>query len=71
MTVGERKKRPFFNEDGTFAMKDSVTLGFTIDERLADGYYYAKTVRLLKYLIEHPELLDEPIAKKVAYEKAE
>lgn len=71
VTVGERKKRPFFNEDGTFAMKDSVTLGFTIDERLADGYYYAKTVRLLKYLIEHPELLDEPIAKKVAYEKAE
>lgn len=29
-------------------MKPSIDLGLTIDERIADGYYYAKTVRLLK-----------------------
>ena len=26
-------------------MKDSIDIGLTIDERLADGYYYSKTMR--------------------------
>ena len=37
-------------------MRQSVDIGITIDERLADGYYYSKTVKLLKYLLENPEL---------------
>ncbi len=65
--VGERKKRPFFNEDGSFEMKDSVDIGLTIDERIADGYYYSKTVRLLKKLLENPELLDKPLKEEVDY----
>ena len=47
-------------------MRDSVELGLTIDERLADGFYYAGCVQLLQKLIENPELLegrlDEPVA---------
>ncbi len=35
-------------------MRETLELGLTIDERLADGYYYSKSVRLLKYLLEHP-----------------
>ena len=65
--IGEIKKRPFFNDDGTFEMKPSIDLGLTIDERIADGYYYAKTVRLLKKLLENPQLLDEPLQKEVDY----
>ena len=42
-------------------------LGLTIDERLADGYYYSKSIRLLKHLLEHPELLDRPISEEVDY----
>ena len=38
-----------------------------IDERLADGYYYSKSIRLLKHLLEHPELLDRPISEEVDY----
>ena len=63
--IGEIKKRPFYNDDGTFEMKPSIDLGLTIDERIADGYYYAKTVRLLKTLLENPQLLDEPLQKEV------
>ena len=33
----------------------------TIDERIADGYYYSGTVALVQELLEHPELLDAPI----------
>ena len=36
-------------------MRNSVELGLTIDERLADGYYYSKSIRLLKYILTHPE----------------
>ena len=65
--VGEKKKTPFFKEDGTYEMHESVELGLTIDERIADGYYYSKTVRLLKKLLENPELLEKPMNEPVEY----
>lgn len=65
--IGEKKRRPFFEEDGRARMCDSIDLGLTIDERIADGYYYSKTVRLLRHLIEHPELLDKPLNEEVEF----
>ena len=65
--IGERKKRPFFDDQGNVEMRDSVDLGLTIDERIADGYYYSKTVRLLRKLLENPELLELPLSEKVEY----
>jgi len=66
--VGEMKKRPFFDDEGHVTMRMSVDLGLTIDERLADGYYYSKTVRLLKTLLENPQLLELPLEEEVQYE---
>jgi len=63
--VGEKKIRPFFDEDGNVTMKDSVDIGLTVDERIVDGYYYSKTVALLKKLIENPELLELPLNEEV------
>ena len=65
--IGERKKRPFYDENGNMEMRDSLDLGLTIDERLADGYYYSKTVRLLRKLLENPELLERPLSESVEY----
>ena len=65
--IGEKKKQPVFREDGTYEMKETVDLGLTIDERLADGYYYSKSVRLLKHLLTHPELLELPANQEVEY----
>ena len=65
--IGEIKNRPFFFDDGTFEMRPTVDLGLTIDERLADGYYYAKTMRLLRKLLENPELLELPLNQEVEY----
>ena len=65
--IGLIKKRPFFDEDGNVTMRDSVNLSMTIDERIADGYYYAKTMRLLQHLIENPELLELPLDAEVEY----
>lgn len=59
IAIGRIKERPFLNKNNETEMRMSVDLGVTIDERLADGYYYAKTVRLMKHLLEHPELLED------------
>lgn len=65
--IGEKSKRPVYHDDDTFEMREMLDLGLTIDERLADGYYYSKTIRLLKTLLENPELLETPANQEVAY----
>lgn len=65
--IGSKRKRPFYDDNGNVTMKDSVDLGLTIDERLADGYYYSKTIRLLKKLLENPELLERPLDEEVDF----
>ena len=67
VVIGEKARKPVFHEDGTFEMHTMLDVGITLDERIADGYYYAKTVRLLKKLIENPELLDRPANEEVDY----
>lgn len=66
--IGERKKRPYFDDEGNVTMRDSVDIGLTVDERIADGYYCSKTIRLLKKLLEQePELLERPLGEQVDY----
>lgn len=65
--IGEIKDRPFFDENGNISMRSSVDLGLTIDERLADGYYYSKTMKLMRKLLENPELLEKPLNEEVEY----
>ena len=57
---------PFYKDD-KIEFRDGVKLGFTIDERIADGFYYAKSVRLFKKLAENPELLDLRADEEVEY----
>ena len=66
--IGEKKLSPFYDADGSVTMRETLDLGLTIDERLADGYYYSKSIRLLKYLLEHPEELEKPLKEEVSYE---
>lgn len=67
VVVGEKKPTPFYNEDGTVTMKNALELGITIDERIADGYYFANSLRLVRRLLAEPELLDLPIMSPVEY----
>jgi len=66
--IGSIRKRPFYDDDGNVTMRECVDLCLTIDERLADGYYYSKTIRLLKKLLENPELLERPLDEEVEFE---
>lgn len=56
---------------GTMETKDdktSVDMQVTLDERIADGFYFAKSLRLVKYLLENPEKLFENVADPVPEE---
>lgn len=41
-----------------------VNLGLTLDERIADGIYFAKSAKLLKHILETPTLLEDAIDTK-------
>ena len=65
--IGEIRNRPFFTDDGKYEMRPSVDIGLTIDERLADGYYYSKTMQLIRHLLDNPELLERPLNEPVEF----
>ena len=68
VVISEKKILPIFKEDGSYEMRNTVKIGLTIDERIADGYYFAKTVKLVRYMFAHPELLDEPASTPIDFE---
>ena len=65
--INEKKPTPFYNYDGTFEVRDALELGLTIDERIADGVYFANSLRLFRKLCQEPELLDLPVGTPVEY----
>ena len=66
--IGEIHKEPVADSDGNVVVKDVVDLGLTIDERIADGVYFAKSVRLLRKLLANPHLLDLPLKTEIDFE---
>lgn len=68
VVISEKKLRPFWHKDGSYDLRNTIKLGMTVDERIADGYYFAKTLRLVRHLFAHPELLDLPAAASVDLE---
>lgn len=65
IVIGEKKMSPFYDEKGNITMKETLDIGMTVDERIADGYYYAKSVKILKKILEKPELLEKPFQTEV------
>ena len=52
-------------EDGSVVQKKYVDMKFVLDERIVDGYYYAAFFKHFRYILRHPELLDNPPAEVV------
>ena len=67
MVIGKKFKAPEYDENGFKGMREKLKLGITLDERIADGYYYSKTIKLLKHLLTHPELLDQKSNEEVEF----
>lgn len=65
LVIGKKYVAPIFREDGSYEMRKVVNLSITLDERIADGYYYSKSIQIFKHLLQHPELLDERADQEV------
>ncbi len=59
VTLGKIKRNRITQPDGTVKTTESMDIGFTVDERVADGFYFSQVLRCIKRHIEHPELLEE------------
>ena len=42
--------------------------GINLDERIADGYYFIKSIQMLQYIFDHPEMLEEKANEKIEIE---
>ncbi|WP_026653591.1 2-oxo acid dehydrogenase subunit E2 [Butyrivibrio proteoclasticus] len=65
--VGTKKNKPYFDAQGNVTMKRELDLSFTIDERISDGFYYGRSLKLMKKLIENPELMEKPLTEEITY----
>lgn len=63
--VGTKKYKPFYDKDGNVIMKRVIDLAVTLDERISDGFYYGRSLRLVQKLIENPELLEGALSKEI------
>ena len=67
IVIGKKHMKMDYLPDGTPDFHEVIPIGITLDERIADGYYYSGTVALVKELLTHPELLEAPADTPVEY----
>ena len=67
VVLGKKYMKMEYAKDGTADLHEVIPVGITLDERIADGYYYSGTVALVKELLAHPELLELPADSPVEY----
>lgn len=61
VTIGTLHKEEILMDDGHKEIRDVVDIGATLDERIGDGFYFAKSLKLIKHIFAHPELLEQPL----------
>ena len=68
VTVGTIHKEERIMPNGSKQIRDVVDIGATLDERIADGFYFARSLKLVKHMFAHPELLDRPLCEPSGYD---
>lgn len=62
LTIGKVHKEQVIDEEGNSSIRDIVNIGAAVDERIADGFYFARSIRLIEAILQQPELLEQPVA---------
>jgi pyruvate/2-oxoglutarate dehydrogenase complex dihydrolipoamide acyltransferase (E2) component len=68
-TIGKIHKDIVIDENGKEKVIDVCDFGVNMDERIADGYYFAKSLKLFEYILNNPELLEGKANEKVEIEE--
>ena len=64
ITIGEIKESVKVI-DGKIEKRYICQFGITLDERIADGVYFAKCINLLEYILNNPSLLEGRVDDKI------
>lgn len=67
-TIGEVRDEEVLI-DGKKEIRKRCEFGINLDERIADGYYFVRSVQMLQYIFDHPEMLEEAANTKIEMEK--
>ena len=65
MTIGEIKLKEIILNDKEKELKKVCEFGINLDERIGDGYYFVKSLKLLEYILYNPSLLEEKVSTNV------
>jgi chloramphenicol O-acetyltransferase len=58
VAIGKIGYKPVALEDGTLTARKMVEVKVTLDERIADGYYFARSLELMESYLKNPECLE-------------
>lgn len=77
VTMGMMKRKRVVDENNQRTFVDTMEIGVTLDERIADGFYFIKSIQVMQDYLNNPEKLMErptlpppgPAAKEVKIRK--
>ncbi len=64
LTMGEIHDEEVIT-DGKRQIRKVCEWGMNFDERIADGYYFAKSCKMLQFILDHPKILEKPVSTKI------
>jgi len=64
VTMGEIKDEEVLI-NGKKEVRKMVDFGINLDERIADGFYFIKCVKLIQHIFNNPELLEGKVGEKI------
>lgn len=59
LTIGEITKENYLDDNGKLKERYMCDFGINLDERIADGFYFAKSFQLFKEYLKNPECLED------------
>ena len=59
-TFGAKRTALELQKDGSIEKHKYIDYTVVADERIADGHYYASSIKYLEWIFRHPDVLDEP-----------
>ena len=63
ITIGTIHREALVDRDGKSEVREIVDIGATLDERIADGFSFARSLKLVKHICANPQLLDLPLSE--------
>ncbi len=68
ITIGTIHDEERIMPDGSKQIRKVCDIGATLDERIGDGFYFARSLKLVHYICAHPEILDQPIGEPSGFD---